>query len=157
MFEADKSYQFLLGLNDDLYSQIRSQVLATKSLSSEKIFNTVTQEEQHKKLMVMCDDRTESIAAFTVNHSSITHAIGGKVMCRHCGRLGHEESVCYQIIGYPSSWVSRGRARGREALEAVKVLETKAEGETKKLHTRLGCWVVDKMCLCSGDKELSSN
>jgi len=37
MFEADKSYQFLLGLNDDLYSQIRSQVLATKSLSSEKI------------------------------------------------------------------------------------------------------------------------
>jgi len=63
--------------------------------------------------MVMCDDRTESIAAFTVNHSSITHAIGGKVMCRHCGRLGHEESVCYLIIGYPSSWVSRGRARGR--------------------------------------------
>ena len=24
MFEADKSYQFLLGLNDDFYSQVRS-------------------------------------------------------------------------------------------------------------------------------------
>jgi len=58
MFEADKSYQFLLGLNDDLYSQIRGQVLSTEPIFSEKIFNIVTQEEQHKKLIVRCDDRT---------------------------------------------------------------------------------------------------
>lgn len=30
IFEAEKSYQFLLGLNDDLYSEIRGQILATK-------------------------------------------------------------------------------------------------------------------------------
>ena len=46
MFEAEKSYQFLLGLNDDLYSQIRGQILATEPLPSlEKIFNIVSQEE----------------------------------------------------------------------------------------------------------------
>jgi len=66
MFDADKSYQFLLSLNDDLYSQIRDQILAMEPLPSlEKIFNIVTQEEQHKKLMVGRNDCTES--AFTVN------------------------------------------------------------------------------------------
>ena len=75
MFEVDKSYPFLLGLNDDLYSHIRGQILATEPLPSlEKIFNIVTQEEQHKKLMVRREDRTKSVAAFNVNHDSRTRA-----------------------------------------------------------------------------------
>jgi len=43
MVEANKAYQFLLGLNDDLYSQIRGQIQALEPLPSlEKIFNIVT-------------------------------------------------------------------------------------------------------------------
>ena len=49
MFEAEKSYQFLLGLNDDLYSHIQGQILAAELLPSlEKSINIITQEEQHK-------------------------------------------------------------------------------------------------------------
>jgi len=71
MFEAEKSYQFLLGLNDDFYSQIQGQILATKSLASlEKVFNIITQEKQHKRLMVGRDDRSETAAAYVVNHTS---------------------------------------------------------------------------------------
>ena len=32
--------------------------------------------------------------------------------CRHCGQYGHDEVNCYEIIGYPSNWGSRGRGRG---------------------------------------------
>jgi len=32
--------------------------------------------------------------------------------CKICGRYGHEESVCYEVIGYPPGWGTRGRGRG---------------------------------------------
>ena len=51
MFEADKPYQFLLSLNNDLYYQIRGQILATDPPPSiEKIFNIVTQENSTRDL-----------------------------------------------------------------------------------------------------------
>jgi len=47
MFEVKKSYQFLLGLNDDLYSKKWGQIIFVEPLHSlEKIFNIITQEEQ---------------------------------------------------------------------------------------------------------------
>ena len=71
MLDAEKSYQLLLELNNDLYSQIRDQILVMEPLPSlEKIFNIVTQEEQHKKLMVGQDDRTETAVAFAMSYGS---------------------------------------------------------------------------------------
>ena len=34
-------------------------------------------------------------------------------MCKHCGRFGHDKSNCFEIIGYPSGWGSRGKGSGR--------------------------------------------
>ena len=34
-----------------------------------------------------------------------------KGACKICGRYGHEEAVCYEMIGYPTGWGSRGRGR----------------------------------------------
>lgn len=102
MLDAEKSYQFLLGLNDDLCSHIRQQILAMEPLPSlENIFNIITQEEQHKKLMVGRDDRSESATAYVVSHGVKTQGSSDRSTCRHCGRSGHDESVCYEIIGYP--------------------------------------------------------
>ncbi|KAJ8422737.1 hypothetical protein Cgig2_015545 [Carnegiea gigantea] len=35
-----------------------------------------------------------------------------KGACKICGRYGHEDSICYEVIGYPPGWGSRGRGRG---------------------------------------------
>ena len=35
-----------------------------------------------------------------------------KMICKHYGKYGHEEANCYEIVGYPASWGSRGRLRG---------------------------------------------
>jgi len=74
MFEEDKSYQFLMGLNNKLYGQISSQILTQDLLPPlRKIFNMVTQEEQHKRIMTGRDDRTEIAAAFAVIHEDKAH------------------------------------------------------------------------------------
>ena len=53
MYEDDKTHQFLMGLNDDTVAQIRSQILAQEPLPLlEYIFNMVTQEKNHKSMMV---------------------------------------------------------------------------------------------------------
>ena len=33
-------------------------------------------------------------------------------MCKHCGKFGHDEAACYELIGYPASWGARGRGCG---------------------------------------------
>jgi len=35
-----------------------------------------------------------------------------KGCCKICGRFGHEEAVCYEVIGYPPGWVTHGCGRG---------------------------------------------
>ncbi|KAJ8432692.1 hypothetical protein Cgig2_016365 [Carnegiea gigantea] len=35
-----------------------------------------------------------------------------KGACKIYGRYGHEETVCYEVIGYPPGWGSRGRGKG---------------------------------------------
>ena len=106
MVEVNKSYQFLLSLNDDLYSQTRGQILAMEPLPPlEKIFNIVTQEEQHKRLMVGRDDRVETTEAFA--------AVGRveKPTWIHCGKYGDDEAGCFELIRYLTGWITRQRTR----------------------------------------------
>jgi len=113
MFEVEKSSQCSLGLDDDLYSQIRGQILAMEPLPSlQKIFNILTQEEQHKKLTIGRDDQMEAAIAYTVSHSSKLRVLTEKCACKHCGCYGHEGSNCYEIIGYPPDWGTHGKGRG---------------------------------------------
>jgi len=46
MYEEDRAHQFILGLNDDLYSTLRSQILALDPLPLlDQIFNMTKQED----------------------------------------------------------------------------------------------------------------
>jgi len=52
MIEEEKAHQFLMGLNDELYSQIRGQILALEPFPSlDKIINMILQEENHRKII----------------------------------------------------------------------------------------------------------
>jgi len=69
MIEDDKIHQSLMGLDDEVYSTIRSQILALDPLPSlDKIFNMIQQEENHKKMMLNHDAKQEHAAAFAVSH-----------------------------------------------------------------------------------------
>lgn len=60
------------------------------------------------------EDRTRSAAAFTITHGEKAQPLTERGPCKHCGRFRHDESSCFEIIGYPSGWGSYGKGRGRE-------------------------------------------
>ena len=65
MYEAEKVHKFLMGLNDELYSTTKSQILALDPFSSlDRIFNITQQEEQRKKVMNARDNRSDTEMAF---------------------------------------------------------------------------------------------
>jgi len=101
MIEEERMHQFLMGLDDESFSTIRSQVLARNPLPSlDTIFNMVQQEEHHKRVMLGRDQRGDSVIAFTARESL---GIGVKPTCQHCGKYRHDETGCFEIIGYPAS------------------------------------------------------
>ena len=111
MIESDRVHQFLMGLDDDLYSNVRSQILALEPLPSlDKIFSMIQQEEHHKQVMKERDQRTDAVAAFAVTHADRRP---DRVTCKHCGKLGHEATTCFDLVGYPANWGTRGGRSGR--------------------------------------------
>ena len=70
VYEEDKTHQFLMGLNDDAFAQTQSQLLAQEPLPLlDKIFNMVTQEENHKSNLVQREGKQETMAAFAITTS----------------------------------------------------------------------------------------
>ena len=101
MINDEKTHQFLMGVNDESFSAVRSQVLARDPLPSiDTIFNIIQQEENHKHMMMERDHRAEHGVAFAAR---VQPASNEKPTCKHCGKYGHDETNCYEVIGYPPS------------------------------------------------------
>ncbi|KAJ8425066.1 hypothetical protein Cgig2_004290 [Carnegiea gigantea] len=69
----------------------------------------VEKEENHKKVMMSRDTRSDMAMVFAAQEQP---TMVEKPGCKICGRCGHEESICYEVIGYPPGWSTRGRGRG---------------------------------------------
>ena len=69
MMEENKTHHFLMGLDDDLYSNIRGQILALSPMPPlDRMFNMVQQEENHKQMMRNRENKDENMAAFAVSY-----------------------------------------------------------------------------------------
>jgi len=55
----------------------------------------------------------DGVAAFAVSHPRIAQQSGDKLTCWHCGKYGHAEVGCFELIGYPLEWSSGGGSGGR--------------------------------------------
>jgi len=103
--EEDKIHQFLMGLDDKQYSTVRSQILAMEPLPSiKKIFNMALQEENHRSAMANRKAQPENMAAFATSHLTRPgYLLGERPTCKHCGKTGHDEMTCYELVGYPAN------------------------------------------------------
>jgi len=90
--QEEKVHQFLMGLDDDSYSIVHSQILVMDPLPSiDKIFNMVQQEENHKRMMSDRDQRSETMAAYATSHITRPVSMQGERMnCKHSGKIGHK-------------------------------------------------------------------
>lgn len=150
MIEEEKAHQFLMGLNEERYSHIKSQILALEPFPSlGRIFNMILQEEHHRKVMCDRDDRGEPTAAFDVlNTEKPQKAMVEQGSCRHCGRYVYNESTCAMRLS-----VSH-RAGGRETKDRVVVMvdevEELAVGRAEEQHAKLSMLLLQTrllMCL----------
>ncbi|KAA8515426.1 hypothetical protein F0562_018963 [Nyssa sinensis] len=115
--EEERVHQFLMGLNDEFFGTIRSQILAMDPLPSiGRAYAMVIQEEKHKSVTRGREDKSDTVA-FAVyargRDRNQQQREENKSTCTHCGKYGHDVSDCFQINGYPPNWGSRGTGRGK--------------------------------------------
>ncbi|KAL2939841.1 Retrovirus-related Pol polyprotein from transposon RE1 [Bienertia sinuspersici] len=109
--EEDYLHYFLTGL-DRHYAAIRAQLLAQSPLPSVDVaYQQLTMAERLRDGI----PKVGNVAAFKVDsRPKQNYEDNSDKFCNHCNQVGHEESGCFQIIGYPEWWGDRGRGgRGR--------------------------------------------
>ncbi|VFR02828.1 unnamed protein product [Cuscuta campestris] len=107
--EQEKTHHFLLGLDDEQFGHIRSQIIATEPVPDiHRAYALIVQEEHHKSIVRGRDDRTDALA-FSMQRPAPTMGRGDPphYSCTHCGKDGHSVDRCYQLHGYPP-----GKGRG---------------------------------------------
>ncbi|VFQ76707.1 unnamed protein product [Cuscuta campestris] len=109
--EQEKTHHFLLGLDDEQFGHIRSQIIASEPVPDiHRAYALIVQEERHKSIVRGRDDRTDAVA-FAMQRPTVPAGRGDPphYSCTHSGKDGHSVDRCYQIHGYPPG---KGRGRG---------------------------------------------
>ncbi|VFR00855.1 unnamed protein product [Cuscuta campestris] len=107
--EKEKTHTFLLGLDDEQYGGIRSQILGTEPIPDiNRAYSLITQEEHHHSIVRARNDRTDAMA-FAVTRPPPPPP--NTYQCTHCGKSGHTVDRCYMLIGFPNG--GRGGRGGR--------------------------------------------
>jgi len=68
----------------------------------------VLQEENHKKLRLGREERSEAVAAFSVTAGSTQASTTKRITYKQCEKFRHEETSSFEIIDYLAGWGSHG-------------------------------------------------
>ncbi|VFQ64272.1 unnamed protein product [Cuscuta campestris] len=108
--DRDKTVDFLLGLDDEQFGNIRSQNICTEPVPDlDRVYFLVTQEERHRHIVRTRDDRTDFVAFAA--RSDKRPPVPNR-SCSHCGRTNHSVDTCFELISFPAQY-ARGGGRGR--------------------------------------------
>lgn len=114
--EEDKLHQFLMGMDETVYGSVKSVLLSRVPLSTlEEAYHMVQQDEESKNLDNLRDAQSKGVSfAFQSDVSqsrNINNNRGGSAVFKNCGRVGHIEENCYQLVGYPPWFNDRSKQR----------------------------------------------
>ncbi|CAH9091038.1 unnamed protein product [Cuscuta europaea] len=113
--EKEHFHQFFMGLQQDLFGNIRSQLLGQTPLPTlNRAYQQVSQEERVHGI-VQTEDERPDVVGFAVRTEGKGMGRGTKVdkarlICSYCKYSGHEISSCFELHGYPDWWGDRPRA-----------------------------------------------
>ncbi|KAJ1688075.1 hypothetical protein LUZ63_019465 [Rhynchospora breviuscula] len=118
--EDEKTHQFLMGLDDAVFKNVRSHILSMEPLPSlNKVYSLVIQEERHRSIARGNEERTDAVGfavqvsksrdGLQMDHNPTKSGSRARPVCSHCSKIGHEKAQCYELIGYPEGWGRGGR------------------------------------------------
>lgn len=114
----EQVHQFLMGLDDEIYGTVRSNIPAQDPLPSlTQVYALAIQEEWHREMVRHCGNRTD-VVSFAISAVSTKAAVAAsspwhkKPVCGNCGKQGHEDGSCFKLIEYPDWW-GDGRGNGK--------------------------------------------
>lgn len=113
-------HDFLYGLDDSIHGAVRSQICAQAPLPNlDTVYQIIVQNET-----VQANARQEAaIMSFNVQTQASRRPNDNNAArqqrpvttstapCTSCGRLGHEATMCFRVIGFPPWWGDRPRNR----------------------------------------------
>ncbi|XP_024009363.1 uncharacterized protein LOC112084459 [Eutrema salsugineum] len=123
--EILRVHDFLAGLDDSVHGVIRSQVCVVSPLPDlDTVYQTILQNETIR----MNVDPTMPVMGFASQAAPASRssqvwtrdiASGGgsqnrdpSRLCSVCGKMGHDSTSCFKVIGYPEWWQDKSRGRG---------------------------------------------
>ncbi|KAK9725854.1 hypothetical protein RND81_05G173900 [Saponaria officinalis] len=106
--ESDRLHQFLLGLNVEVYSSIRSTLLSQDPLPSlNRAFQAISQEERVRSMARMHDNQPE-VTGFTIrldrSKPRLSRAERAPLKCTHCKKFGHDITTCFELQDEVPAW-----------------------------------------------------
>nr|GLL16801.1 uncharacterized protein LOC109166102 [Ipomoea trifida] len=118
--EKEQLYDFLMGLDEE-FNTVKSQILSTRPIPSLGVaYHMVSEDEQQRLISSTAKHGTE-MTAFHVQSRRVEKSRGEPIdnknkrkdrpTCGHCGKFGHKEEQCFEIIGYPANWHKGTRER----------------------------------------------
>ncbi|GAA0151860.1 hypothetical protein LIER_37372 [Lithospermum erythrorhizon] len=111
--DEEKFHEFLFGINQERYKNLRSQLLAQDPLPTlDWAYKAMNQEEQLQKRHQVVPSDPIDVMTFAVKapHKSSAEykpRFLPNVTCTYCHRVGHEESTCFGKNGFPEWWGDR--------------------------------------------------
>ncbi|XP_056689078.1 uncharacterized protein [Spinacia oleracea] len=107
--EEERLHQFLIGMDDDLYAVMRSNLLSQQPLSGlEHVYETLLQEENSRGIARSTIESTYDTAHMFAVHADREKALDRrdktKLHCSHFQKNGHDNSSCFKLHGYPDWW-----------------------------------------------------
>ncbi|XP_010518640.1 PREDICTED: uncharacterized protein LOC104793917 [Camelina sativa] len=118
--EEDKVHDFVMGLDEEVYGMVKSNLLSQEPLPTlEYVYLKVTQDEDARLKKKNPEEKSENMAFVAQTqkpkYRGDDRDVG--IVCSNCGRTGHRSETCFHILGFPEWWGDRpqnrvGRGRG---------------------------------------------
>nr|GEV01510.1 hypothetical protein [Tanacetum cinerariifolium] len=151
--EKEQLYGFLMGLDNE-FSVVRTQILATKPISSlGNAYYLVAQDEQQRSKTSGKRDINEAVAF----QASVRRKFGpNKTVqrsekpishCDFCNKDGHTRDGCFKQIGYPEWWSWKKQEKEKAMAACVENKETRSDApRSANMAGKVNCndkWIVD--------------
>lgn len=110
--EEEKVHLFLMGLDEQTYGTVRSNILAQDPLTGlNKVYSILTQEERVKMITRGRDEQREIMALATRTRPDRRDR--ANMLYSHYKKVGHEAETCFELQGYPEWWGDQPRSDER--------------------------------------------